>query len=194
MLGFLTVLVMLLVTYAFWREGALTAFTMLVNVFLAGLVAFGCWEPIAAELDALFRGSFLSGYEDSLCLVGLFSLSLGLLRLTTNNLAGSEPVYHPAVRQGGSVLCGLITGYLVAGFLVCVLQTLPWHRNFMNFDPDVQPDVVGAKIRRVLPPDRVWLALMHRASTGPFRWGEDPGFDPGGSFEQRYARLRRYSD
>jgi len=46
----------------------------------------------------------------------------------------------------------------------------------------------------VLPPDRVWLALMRRASTGPFRQGEDPGFDPGGSFEQRYARLRRYAD
>jgi cytochrome c biogenesis protein CcdA len=188
------VVIMLGVAYAYLQEGVLTAFTMLCNVFLAGLVAFNFWEPCAAELDPLLAGTLLHGYEDSLCLVLLFTLTLGLLRWTTNTLANLQPEYHPVVQQGGAVVFGLLTGYLVAGFLLCVLQTLPWHENFMNFDEKIDPEAPKARARRVLPPDRVWLALMHRASVGPFSQAEEAGFDPGGSFEARYARLRRYSD
>ncbi len=81
LLGFLTVLIMAGVTYAFWREGLLTALTMTVNVVLSGLVAFAFFEPLAGVLGPMFAGSFLAGYEDALCLIFLFALSLGLLRL-----------------------------------------------------------------------------------------------------------------
>jgi hypothetical protein len=194
LLGTLTVVIMLGVAYAFLQEGVLTAFTMLCNVFLAGLVAFNLWEPCAAELDPLVAGTFLHGYEDSFCLVLIFTLTLGLLRWTTNSLANLHPEYNPVLDQAGAAVFGLVTGYLVAGFLVCVLQTLPWHENFMNFDPKVDRDSPKAKARRILPPDRVWLALMHRASVGPFFQADDREFDPGGSFEVRYARKRRYAD
>jgi hypothetical protein len=193
LLGVLTIFIMVIVTYAFWQEGALTAFTMMCNVFVAGLVAFSYWEPIAAELDPLLAGTILHGYEDSVCLVALFSLTLGLLRLATNNLANRLVDYHPVLQQGGSVICGLMTGYLASGFLLCVLQTLPWHRNFMGFEAKVDPDASGAKLRRVLPADRVWLALMHRAGLGPLAQ-EGPTFDADGSFEDRYQRYRREGD
>lgn len=53
---------------------------MTVNVVLSGLVAFAFFEPLAGVLGPLFAGTFLAGYEDALCLVFLFALSLGLLR------------------------------------------------------------------------------------------------------------------
>ena len=190
LLGVLTVFIMLAVTYAFWQEGVLTAFTMLCNVILAGVVAFNLWEPLADLLDPLLAGSFLHGYEDSVCLVLLFSLTLGLLRLATNNLANRLVEYHPVLQQGGSVLCGLLTGYLASGFLLCVLQTLPWNRHFMGFESKVDPEAAGAKIRRVMPPDRVWLAMMHRAGLAPLSQAS-PTFDADGSFEERYWRYRR---
>lgn len=193
MLTFLTLVIILVVAYAFAHEGLMTAFTMLCNVVLAGLVAFDLWEPIAAELDPMFTDSFLHGYEDALCLVVLFSLTLGLLRLVTNNLARTQLKFHPLTQQIGAACFGLVTGYLVAGFLACMLQTLPLNQHFMNFDPGVEPSQVS-KLRRVLPPDRVWLALMHRASTGPFATSTTTPFDPEGSFEFRYRRLRRYPD
>ena len=185
LVGFLTVLIMAGVTYAFWREGLLTALTTACNVFLAGLVAFAFWEPIADVLSSLLADTFLHGYEDALCLVVLFALALGLLRLATNNLASAHLEYHSLVRQGGIVFFGMVTGYLASGFLLCVLQTLPWHANFMGFDYHVDKNAGGAKTPRVLPPDHVWLALMH---------GAMPDFDPDGSFELRYARFRRYDD
>jgi hypothetical protein len=173
------------VTYAFWREGLLTALTTAVNVYLAGLVAFGFWEPIAAQLGPALSGSFLQGYEDAICLVTLFALTLGLLRYLTNNLANAHLEYHPLLRQGGTVVFGLLTGYLAAGFLLCVLQTLPWQVNFLQFDYRVDKNAGGAQATRLLPPDHVWLALMRGAMRD---------FDPRATFELRYARYRRYTE
>jgi len=183
--GLLTLVIMGLITYAFWREGLLTALTTAANVFLAGLAAFAFWEPLAGLLGPMFAGSFLQGYEDAVSLMVLFAIALGLLRVAVNNLANAHLEYHPLLRQGGTVVFGLLTGYLASGFLLCVLQTLPWHVHFLQFDYRVQENGGGAKAPRVLPPDHAWLALMR---------GAMPGFDPDGTFELRYARYRRYDD
>jgi hypothetical protein len=87
---------------------------------------------------------------------------------------------------------GLLTGYLTAGFLVCVLQTLPWQRNFLGFDESVERNEPG--LRRYLPPDRVWLGMMHHAGLGPFAQSDATTFDPDATFALRYARLRRFRE
>jgi uncharacterized membrane protein required for colicin V production len=204
MLGFLTVLMMLIVVYTFWGEGVVTAFTMAVNVFLAGLVAFNYWEPLADYLEPMFRETFLEGYEDFLVLVVLFSVVLGVLRLACNSIVHTQIDQYPMLQQLGAVFFGLLTGYLLAGFEICVLQTLPWHENFMSFEPKVESENKSPPGRHFLPPDRVWLALMNRAGRVAFSQtpedvpGTDtqvyPTFDPNGNFEIRYARHRRYTD
>jgi uncharacterized membrane protein required for colicin V production len=190
LLGFFTVLIMLVVAYAFWRQGVLPAFVMALNVFLAGLVAFNFFEPLATELDPMLADSFLHGYEDSLCLVLLFSLTLVFLRWAANALIHAAIDYHPILQQGGAVLFGMMAGYLVAGFLLCVAQTLPFDEHFMRFDAQIETRSAGAKVRRIMPPDRMWLALMHRASEWSLSWDDTP-FDPDGSYELRYSRERR---
>jgi hypothetical protein len=192
MLTFLTVLIMLIVCYAYWREGILTAMAMACNVFLAGLVAYAFWEPMADVVEDLVWNTFLHGYEDCLCMMVLFCLTLGILRLITNNLASTEMEFPALLQQGGALLFALLTGYLVAGFLVCMLQTLPWQENFLGFDSRVEAASSANPARRLFPPDRVWLGLMQRASIRAFSWGSDSAFDPDGNFELRYGRLRRY--
>ena len=179
MLAFLTVVLMAGVACAFWRQGLLAAVAMGVNVFLAGLAAFTFWEPLADLLEPRLAGTFLAGYEDGLCLVALFCLALGALRLATHALAPRAAAYPPALQRGGAVAFGLATGYLVAGFLLCVLQTLPWQEHFLFFDDPGDP---GTAVRQVLPPDRAWLALMRRAGAYPFA----------DTFELRYAHYRRH--
>lgn len=190
LLGFFAFALMLAGAYAFWREGVLPAFAMCVNILLAGLIAFNFFEPIAVELEPLLTDSFLHGYEDSFGLVALFSLALLFLRWASNALIHTELPYHPIVQQAGAALFGMLAGYLVAGFLLCVAQTLPLDEHFLKFDAAVNPHSHNEKIRRLMPPDRVWLALMHRASKASFDWDET-AFDPDGSFELRYARERR---
>jgi hypothetical protein len=194
LLALLTVLVMGIVTYAFWREGLLTALTMFVNVLVAGLVAFNFFEPLAKELEPLLKGSFLEAYEDSLSLTLVFCLTLALLRWATNNLAPEDLDLAPGVQQGGAGLFGLLTGYLLAGFLICVVQTMPWHEHFLGFKPEVNVNSPENKMRRMVPPDRVWLAMMNFASRVGLSRGEDGEFDRDGTFEIRYQRHRRFAD
>ena len=65
---------------------------------------------------------------------------------------------------------GLLTGYLLAGFLLCMIQTLPVQPNFLGFEPYVPGDVAGKEKssvwRKFCRPDVVWLSMMHRQSDG----------------------------
>ncbi len=196
-LGGLTLLIMAVVAYAYWREGALTAFVMACNVLVAGVVAFNFWEPLADLLEPSFQDTFLQGTEDALVLVVLFCLTLIILRVITNNLAATLVEYPSAIFRGGAVVFGLLTGYLVAGFLICVMQTLPLPHEFLGFQPYTSRE--SSPLRRYFPPDLVWLSAMHRLSGGVLGTGaEDHGrkrqFDPNGNFEWRYHRYRRLDD
>jgi uncharacterized membrane protein required for colicin V production len=193
MLAFLTIVVMLLVGYAFFVEGLFTAFLMFCNVIMACLVTFNFWEPVADELESVLRGSFLQGYEDALIMMILFSVTLALLRLLTNQIVDAQVDFPEVVQRGGGALFGLLTGYLVSGFLFVMMQTLPFDENFMSFNPIYEPSTEG--MRRYLPPDRVVLAMMHRAGAEAFSNRDDTYFSRnGGSFSLRYARYRRYSE
>jgi hypothetical protein len=160
---------------------------MCCNVVIAGLIAFNFWEPLASLIEPAFGGY---GYEDFLCLLILFCLTLGLMRTMTSLLCPTEIEYPPLLLKPGGALFGLLAGYVTAGILVCMLQTLPWHRQFMYFDAKVES---GQALRRYLPPDRMWLALMHHVGAGPLSRG-GPTFDERGNFSLRYARHRRHTE
>src|SRR5262249_2512266 len=139
---------------------------------------FNFFEPIAAALDPIFADMFLHGFEDSLALMFLFCFSLGILRLLTNTLAISDLEFPPVVLRAGGVVFGLATGYLASGFIACVLQTLPYHEHFLGFEYNLDPNSPGHAVRSVLPPDRVWLALMQRAGAYAFANAvDDPNAD-----------------
>jgi hypothetical protein len=197
-----TVLIMLIVAYAHFREGLFTAATMLINVILAGVLTFNFYEPLADLLALVGQGTFLDGYEDFLVLLVLFVAFLAFFRWATNNLASTQIDFPPLLQQFGAGALGLATGYLASGFLLCALQTLPWHENFLDFQPKTAEE---SPSRRLLPADRVWLALMRHA--GAYAFAREPDnenadspydqcatFDRPGSFELRYLRFRRYSD
>ncbi|SRR5712692_2806084 len=192
MLTFLTIVTMLILAYLFLIQGLATAFAMFCNVMLAGLIAFNFWEPLADLLDPPLSRSFFAGYEDAICLTALFGVSFALLRLATNTLSRAMIDFHPVAQLAGGAFFGLATGYLLAGFLVCIFQTLPWHENFWGYEPNWQANQSG--LDAVLPPDRVWLSMMHRAGEAGFSRGDRLTFDPQATFVIRYARFRRYGD
>src|SRR5262249_30189121 len=152
---------MLAVGYAMLREGVFTAFLMLCNVIFAGLITFNFYEPLADLLEENLNDTFRA-YSDAVCMVALFGVSLGLLRLATNTIANAEPNFIFGVRRSGGFFFGMCVGYLISGFLLCVLQTLPWGETFLGFVPP-NPAEPRTGLSRVLPPDLVWLAMMHRA-------------------------------
>ncbi len=186
MLEALTFLFMLLVALLYFRQGIFEAGWMLVNVLLAGFLAFNFWEPLANLLGS--TSAKLDRFADFLCLFVLFILILTLLWVVTRGLARADLGFPPLARQIGGAVFGLITGYVLAGILICVLQTLPLSERFLGYDPD-QGIGLGA-------PDRVWLAMMHRASGRVFDRGgdEERWFDADGSFIPRYRSYRRQTE
>ncbi len=186
-----TLAVTLIVAYYHWHEGLFTAATMLVCVPLAGFITFNFFEPLASAVEPFITG--VQGYEDFVCMVLIFTMALGVLRGFTHSLNPKEVYFIPAVNQIGGGILGALTGYLLAGFLICAMETLPWHQNFLGFEPyqDREPPA-----RRWVPPDRLWLATMHRAGLAPAlsRGGDSPTFDPDGAFESNYYRFRRYPE
>ena len=140
----------------------------------------------------MLKGTFLAGFEDGLTLFALFAAVLAGLRALTNNLANQEVDLPALVQQVGAGAVALVSGYLIAGFLVVFLQTLPWSENFLDFQYQVDPG--AGKFRQFVPPDRLWLSLMNRAGSGPFSQNDAVTFDPDGTFGLRYTRLRRYKD
>jgi Colicin V production protein len=189
---FLTILIMLGLAYVFMVQGMATAFAMFCNVFLAGLIAFNFWEPLADVLEPVLSKSFFAGFEDAICLTALFSIAFALLRLATNTLSGAVIEFHPIAQSAGGAFIGLVTGFFLAGFLVTVLQTLPWHQSFWGYEPNWQTNRSG--LDDLFPPDRVWLALMHRAGENGFGRSGHSTFDPEATFVLRYTRFRRYDD
>ncbi len=139
MLVILSLIVVLIVAGSQYRNGIFTSATMLVQVLLAGLIAFGLWEPVADELDALLQDGRLAGFGDCMALTGLFAGVLLVLRLITNRI-NKEPLdFNPIAQQFGGPAIGLVTGYLVSGFLICVLQTLPIDEDFPRGGPTSRP-------------------------------------------------------
>ena len=201
MLPYLVLGVIVAVAYSQIREGLFTAFTMLINVILAGVISFMFWEPLADHLEPYFQDKFFEGTEDLVALILTFAVSLIALRYVTNTLA-KDIIEFPGNFQLCGGIVGLLTGYLVAGFLVVALETMPWHENFLDFQPRSDKE---NPLRSIFPPDRVWLAMMRHAGAYPFANQErDPSaanrydrfrtFDRAGSFELRYFRYRRWGD
>jgi hypothetical protein len=197
-----TFVIMLVVAYAQFRNGLFGAVAMLVQVVIAGLVTFWLWEPLANALDSAFRGGKMAGYEDWLALTLIFVVALAGLRFVTNQINPNMIEYNGIAQQIGGAVVGLFTGYLVAGFIVCVLETLPLEQNFLGFEPRAK-DEPG--YRSYLPPDRVWLGMMRYAGAYPLSWTADndaaasafdryPTFDRHGTFELRYERHRRHAE
>lgn len=201
MLTVAVIIVILVVGYAQLREGLFTAFCMLVNIVLAGLVAFNWFEPFADKLEPSLARNALRGTEDFFALITLFTAALIVLRMLTNRLVPDMIAFDNNVQYGGGVI-GLASGYLLAGFLVCAMQTLPLPERFLGFEPRLTAD---SGPRSVFPPDRVWLAMMRHA--GAHALANEPAdlraasiyeryktFDRHATFEQRYLRYRRHDD
>ena len=198
-------LVIFAVGFAMHREGLFNAVLMSVNVLLAGILTFHCWEPLADLLDEKLQGGSFAGLEDALVMAGLFIGFLIALRWTTNGLSSSAVLFEPNLDRYGGAAMGLFAGYLLTGFLVCFMETLPWKSDFLGFTPRIAREATDEKVRRYFPPDHVWLALMHQAGTNSLSWKPaNPEkttyndryrtFDPDGTFELRYLRYRRYTE
>jgi uncharacterized membrane protein required for colicin V production len=83
-------------TYALTSEGLWGAALMFFNVLFSAMIAFNFYEPVANLIDST---GIPWGFSDTLSMLGLFCLSVVLLRMTTETIAPAMvrfplPIYH----------------------------------------------------------------------------------------------------
>ena len=130
---------------AMYGQGMWGAGIMFVNILFGGIVAFNFYEPLAAFLVGNVWD--FAGYVDCLCLGGIFTLTVLLLRLSTDYLSPQMVKFPPLLDFVGRVFFGLAAGALTVGILITFFETAP----------------VGKKVFGVIGPD----------SRAPFNIGLD---------------------
>ena len=71
-------------TYVLTSEGLWGSALMFFNVVFGGMIAFNFYEPLAKLIDST---GIPWGFSDTLCMLGLFCISVLLLRMTTETIA-----------------------------------------------------------------------------------------------------------
>jgi hypothetical protein len=117
-------------TYALSSEGLWGAALMFFNVLFAGLIAFNFYEPLAKMLAE--NVTFLSGFADTLCLLGLFIVSVTILRLTTETLGPGMVRFPTPIYHLGRLLFGLGCGTLTVAILLLGFETAPVHKKIFG--------------------------------------------------------------
>ncbi len=144
------------ITYALSSEGLWGAALMFFNVIFAGLITFNFYEPLAGLMAGV---GFLSGMADVLALLGIFTVALLLLRLTTESLAPAMVRFPTALYQGGRFAFALGAACTMMAIVILAFEVAPVHKK-----------VLGVVDYKFQPPfkmgfDRYWLGFF-QYSTG----------------------------
>jgi hypothetical protein len=179
----LTVVMMLAVAGVYLWQGLFRAAVTFFNTLAAGFLAFNLFEPVARGLEWGIGGG---DYADAISLAGLFVLFLIGMRVLTMLAAPGDMAFPPWLKRLGGAAFGAATGYFAFAILICIFQILPCGQRFLGYDPE-RGIGLGA-------PDRVWLAMMHKATGQVFDRMNEDWFDADGSYIPRYARYRRVAE
>jgi hypothetical protein len=167
-------------TYALTSEGLWGAALMFFNVVFGGMIAFNFYEPLARLLD---RTGIGWGFSDTLCLLGLFCVSVGLLRMTTETLAPAMVRFPTPIYHLGRLIFGLGGALVTMAIIILAFHTAPVHKK-----------ILSAITYQTKPPfglglDHQWLGFFQYETGAPFaRYGSgqaDPYHEFGHWGQQR---------
>ena len=160
--------IMLIVLFAGFammvREGLWNNLLLSAAILIAGVVAFGVFQPITVLVDEQTGGSY-TYLLDIVVLSFTFTILVGLLKALLQVLSRKRVRFKEPFDSAGGVLVGLITAYLLTGFTMAVLHTAPFSRDAFGgrYDMgDTREQVAKEMVQQsgVMRPDLVWLGLV----------------------------------
>jgi type II secretory ATPase GspE/PulE/Tfp pilus assembly ATPase PilB-like protein len=167
-----------------YHEGMWGNALNMINVILAGLLAFSFFVPLTGWM--LTWGDWFASIFFFLQFISLwliFCVSLIVLRTGSNLISRVKVRFIMVADRAGSGVFALLVGWFMVCFTTAALHTAPLARNFMwgGFNPE-------KRMLFGLAPDRQWLGLVNMASQGAFSRGHP--FDPDNRFIVAQAAMR----
>src|SRR5271165_5675234 len=116
-------------TYVLTSEGLWGSALMFFNVLFAAMITFNFYEPLAALLDST---GIPWGFSDTLCMLGLFSISLLLLRMTTETIAPVMVKFPMPVYHAGRLIFGLGGAAITMAVVILAFHAAPVHKKIFS--------------------------------------------------------------
>lgn len=158
----LFVLVMAATTYFVARKLFVDVAILFVSILISTQLSIGTFEAITfwiQERFFLLTDAFITIYFWFLILVGMFFAVAFLLYFFAKAIFPNAMEVSEIYETYGCWVTGVVTGYLVASFLITALHTLPTNRDFWGAFP------VEVKNRKspiaAIAPDYQFLALSN---------------------------------
>lgn len=112
----LLILVILLIAYWWANQGFFSSLLHLLCVIVAGAIAFAFWEPLTIGL--MLRGGGFDAYAWGTSLIGLFAVSLFVLRFAADKLAPGNVDLPNSFNLGVGGIAGAASGVLTVGIFL----------------------------------------------------------------------------
>lgn len=127
------VLVLLVLLIAYWwaNQGLFSALLHLVCVIAAGAIALAFWEP--ATVGIFMRGGAFDDYAWGFTLVGLFCVSLLVLRVAMDKLVPSNVNIPTWANLAFGFPIGAVSGVLTMGFLIIGAGFIQSHQELIGY-------------------------------------------------------------
>ncbi len=189
-----TIVLILGMTWALTSEGLWGAALMFFNALFAAMITLNCYEPLAQLIGT--NAEFLSGYADALCILVIFTVSLLLLRLTTENFAPAMVRFPMPLYHLGRFIFGLLGSAITMGMIMIALDASPVNKKILGAMDYKYKPFYGLRL------DKELLAYFQH-STGyiftrvgqadPYKeFGNVRAFDPKGDWLLRSQEARPY--
>ena len=166
-----------------FTEGLWSNLIRFVNVVAAATIATNYWEPLANQLESMYKAG--TYFWDFTALWLIFGVSVLVLQLATSALSQVKVKFLTLMDHIGSALFGALTGLALLCFLAMTLHTAPLAEKFFGGAFDYSHGIMFG-----MSPDRMWCGYMQTVSGGAFAQSPPSPFDPGNAFMGRYAARR----
>jgi uncharacterized membrane protein required for colicin V production len=124
-------------TYALTSEGLWGAALMFFNVLFSAMIAFNFYEAVANLIDST---GIPWGFSDTLSMLGLFCISVLLLRMTTETIAPAMVRFPTPVYHLGRFVFGIGGALVTIAIVILAFHTAPVHKKiFTTVKYDTKP-------------------------------------------------------
>lgn len=179
MLYILTFLLVTAIAFLQMRQGLFSSLVMAVLTTVSATLTFMSFEYLAS---ATGLREAVPSIAEGICISVVFGASLFIMRFAADRLIKADIFFDTMVDRVGGGACGLITGITMAGILALTLQTLPFGRSILGYEP-FDDDLERAAYLHPFYPDDYLLALGNTCTTG--------SMSGGGVFEHRHPDFLR---
>ncbi len=158
------------------------------GVVMSGLLATNYFEPLATWLDSSVSSNY-TWMWDIIAFWLIFTASIGIFRMATDQLSKVRVRFRMPVEWGGKVIFGVLAAWTMVCLTAFSMHLAPtsrhsWNESFMEKANDTA----------LLSADYLWMSFAHKVSHPESSlFGSDAAhqFDPEGIFAKKYG-LRRH--